>query len=468
MPRHLVPALAVLLLLPALALAGDELRPPSPELLRIQAAIEAEGLPWTAGETVRSRMTPEQRRAGLIPAEEFEARIAEIVSHGVAEPRVLRAESLPARFSWRDRFGHRFVSGVRNQGDCGSCMAFGFLGSLEALALWRLGRPYYAGSYDFDTSEQDLVDCARGADFRGCEGGSSWQPLYDYLEINGIAYESCYPYEAMNMTCRTAQCTERAFGEGHEYISGRTPSSKAEIMAFKKELYQRPISSYMVVYTDLHYYTGGVYVPTADAEFEGGHAVVVVGWDDEMEAWEIKNSWGQDWARDGHFYIRWGKSHAGAGALRLDYLEDTPPAELCELPERLDFDGSRLDRFRMLRLQNCGGSGLEWRLSTDVDWLEFSRSEGLALVDPPEDVRIDPVDPPPEGAQGTVTLTAIWCSYFEPDGTIRTEDYAIPVSISAASSGGGGGGSGGCSVLGGSGVAAGLLLLVALRARRRS
>ena len=35
----------------------------------------------------------------------------------------------------------------------------------------------------------------------------------------------------------------------------------------------------------------------------GGHAVLIVGWDDAEECFIVKNSWGENWGENGYFRI---------------------------------------------------------------------------------------------------------------------------------------------------------------------
>lgn len=43
--------------------------------------------------------------------------------------------------------------------------------------------------------------------------------------------------------------------------------------------------------------------PSAYDSFNGGHAVVAVGYDDEKQRIKVLNSWGKDWGKNGYFYM---------------------------------------------------------------------------------------------------------------------------------------------------------------------
>lgn len=49
--------------------------------------------------------------------------------------------------------------------------------------------------------------------------------------------------------------------------------------------------------------TGKMKMPEKNEKFYGGHAVLFVGYDDDMECFIVRNSWGTKWGDKGHFYM---------------------------------------------------------------------------------------------------------------------------------------------------------------------
>jgi C1A family cysteine protease len=49
--------------------------------------------------------------------------------------------------------------------------------------------------------------------------------------------------------------------------------------------------------------TGIVHVPSPTESFLGGHAILIVGWDDARRAWRVRNSWGPAWGDHGYFWL---------------------------------------------------------------------------------------------------------------------------------------------------------------------
>lgn len=49
--------------------------------------------------------------------------------------------------------------------------------------------------------------------------------------------------------------------------------------------------------------TGKMVMPGKDEKFYGGHAIIVMGYDDEMGCFIVRNSWGKKWGDKGHFYM---------------------------------------------------------------------------------------------------------------------------------------------------------------------
>ncbi len=93
---------------------------------------------------------------------------------------------------WRDR---GIVTGVKDQGQCGSSWAFSATGALEGHYARKTGNL-------ISVSEQNLVDCSQKQGNMGCKGGTMNQAFEYIKENNGIGTETSYPYEAKDLTCR--------------------------------------------------------------------------------------------------------------------------------------------------------------------------------------------------------------------------------------------------------------------------
>jgi hypothetical protein len=81
----------------------------------------------------------------------------------------------------------------------------------------------------------------------------------------------------------------------------------------------------MYVYNDFYAYRSGVYSYTTGS-YVGAHAVLTVGYDDEKQAFIVKNSWGSGWGEAGYFMIAYsevgGTSRFGYSALVYDGYHD--------------------------------------------------------------------------------------------------------------------------------------------------
>ena len=202
------------------------------------------------------------------------------------------AVELPAAYDARNE---GIVTSAKDQGDCGSCWAFASVGAFESHLL----KAY--GVTPGDLSEQQQVSCNTG--MLGCSGGSS--TAINYWQEKGPENESYFAYTASDATACKEAANEML---GYQVINWHTvPTTTND---FKNSLYTYGPSYFRFdVYSDFYTYwnngtAGQVYV-NQSSTYQGGHAILLIGWDDSKGAYLCKNSWGESSGpnNDGTFWM---------------------------------------------------------------------------------------------------------------------------------------------------------------------
>jgi hypothetical protein len=202
---------------------------------------------------------------------------------------------VPAAIDWRNAGGQNFVTPVRDQSSCGSCVAFGASATLESLVCVEYAIP----DLPIDLSEMHLFHCGGGT----CDFGWWNTSACIYLRDNGVPDETCWPYIPDDRPCShtCADWRQRAtLITTYGRISG--------IESCKAYTAIAPILVAFDVYADFYYYSDGIYEHTW-GDLEGGHAVSIVGYDTTgpTHYWIVKNSWGTGWGENGYFKIKMGE-----------------------------------------------------------------------------------------------------------------------------------------------------------------
>ncbi|KAL6505466.1 hypothetical protein OROHE_022845 [Orobanche hederae] len=198
-----------------------------------------------------------------------------------------KAGDLPESVDWRKQGA---VTGIKNQGNCGSCWAFSTVVGVEGINKIKTGNLV-------SLSEQELVDCEK--DNEGCNGGLI-ENAYEFIkEQGGLATETVYPYSARDMNCDAAKMNVPVVKiDGYENVP------KNDENALMKAVANQPVSVAIDAGgSDMQFYSEGVF--TGDCGTELDHGVAVVGYGataDGTKYWTVKNSWGAEWGERG--YIR--------------------------------------------------------------------------------------------------------------------------------------------------------------------
>ena len=207
-------------------------------------------------------------------------------------PYKIRTGVLPDRVDWRKR---GLVTGVKDQGQCGSCWAFSAVAAIEGQHAKRTG-------HLVSLSEQNVVDCVSNC--YGCNGG--WPNVaIDFLANNGggIDTEASYPYTAMDGTCQFNVSNIGADVSGVVNISSGNVTQLDNAVATVG-----PISVAIDASGDFQLYSSGIFnSTTCGSQIDDlDHAVTAVGYDHDEQGnryYIIKNSWGTDWGVNGYIYF---------------------------------------------------------------------------------------------------------------------------------------------------------------------
>ena len=148
--------------------------------------------------------------------------------------------ALPDRFDWRDK---GMISGVKDQGQCGSCWAIATVSALETF--------YWINhSALFPFSVQQIIDCDQ--DSHGCDGGDPIEAL-SYTALNGLELDVTYPYTGQDGICTIKKFAEFATNKGSKLVTSKDTS------ALKTALVQQPVSVAIEADEDVfQFYSSGV------------------------------------------------------------------------------------------------------------------------------------------------------------------------------------------------------------------
>ena len=283
------------------ALPLDRQRELNYQLQQTQAAILAQSGTWTAGwnDKMILGIEEQKRLLGLLGK-----------PHTLPPgPTLTKSDTtLPDSFDWRNVGGKNYITTVKDQGQCGSCWAFGANAAFEGHIQAYYNNPALIP----DLAEQDLVSCALPYPrdgVGGCSGAYDYQieNIYKtYWTATGNATETYFPYTATDAACsgKLAGWQQYAWKDLNYKKIDLTASLTDNINKIKRAIITNgPVNVGMDVYSDFFDYQSGIYQHGVNAQTTGGHSVVITGFgkNDGRDYWIVKNSWGPAWGENVNF-----------------------------------------------------------------------------------------------------------------------------------------------------------------------
>ncbi len=250
--------------------------------------------------------------------------------------RSIKRATFPNKFNLRDPNGDgntvdSTISPVKDQGQCGVCWSFAAYGTLEG--------SYNDTTNDFLDFSEDNLKHRHGFTHgsNSCAGGNIYMSANYMSRLDGAISEEEDPYSDSPYSSYCTDCTSHKYIDNLYIYKGRT-SSGVDSQLIKDLLVNERKPVYISF--EAGFGTAGEsgassYDPAtksfyASKDAKTNHAVVVVGYDDNMVAqgqtgcFIIKNSWGNaDVTDNGYNYIPYSDKTIGKGVIAIfDDIDD--------------------------------------------------------------------------------------------------------------------------------------------------
>ena len=222
--------------------------------------------------------------------------------------------------------GDSLLTAVRDQGTCGACWTFATYGALESHLT-----QFLAEEEDFS---EDNLKHLHGFDAGPCDGGNVQMSTAYHSRYQGPIHEVDDPYDEAVDSDYCTDCDPVRYVDNAIFLPTRANTSDNDYI--KEALVDQG-----ALYTSF-YYQGASYNATDKTYFyddpdnsfdDSNHAVVIVGWDDNLEvsgapddgAFIVRNSWGSSWGEAGYFYVSY--CDESFAFTTLAYFEDVAESD---------------------------------------------------------------------------------------------------------------------------------------------
>ncbi|GAB2787518.1 hypothetical protein GCM10027275_35380 [Rhabdobacter roseus] len=219
-----------------------------------------------------------------------------------------------------------YVPSAMSQGKLGTCVGFSTAYYMRTiLEAIRLGMTDRAAIDTIRFSPSYLYNAIKDEDDSDCLGGTDLDVALTYLKQHGVARLSQQPYPDCEVRNELALASQSKIMD-YIRLFGLSERPESIVNATRKALFEKtpvvigfqttPSLKNLGIWGRLwrwivRLFGGeddrGLWKPADSDRLGGGHAICVVGYDDEKfgGAFRAVNSWGKSWGEEGFFWIRY-------------------------------------------------------------------------------------------------------------------------------------------------------------------
>lgn len=191
------------------------------------------------------------------------------------------------------------VSPIYDQGSLGACTAFAMgKGLRETVTNLNGGEAKSLSALYLYYKERERMGTVNE------DSGSLMIDGMEVLKANGNCLDSTMPYEISKFREKPTAAAEAEAAaakiDGFTLLTG-LDQLKAQLAQGKPAVFGYIV--YKSFMSPIVATTGKMPMPKPNEQVLGGHAIMVVGYDDAQKVLIIKNSWGPGWGDKGYFYM---------------------------------------------------------------------------------------------------------------------------------------------------------------------
>ncbi len=205
---------------------------------------------------------------------------------------VLPAVPVPVSFDFT-----KLMSPVRNQGDEGTCVAFASVVGVKEFQDKKEYRKLIRLSPRF------LYSLCKKFDGAPSEDGTYPRIAMKVLLNRGVCHESFWPYAPRQKSLPLKGADRDAI----KFKIKAYARLKSRLEMKRSLLINGPFLAGVRVYKSWFNKSveksGFIPMPKRNEQLMGGHAICIAGYDDKLEIFKFKNSWGPNWADQGYGYL---------------------------------------------------------------------------------------------------------------------------------------------------------------------
>ncbi len=290
---------------------------------------------------------------------------------------------------WRNRFGWSWITEIRDQDGCEHCWIYGSTALVEAMV--RIEHCVWCTRSEGDYIEANQIWCGH------CGNPSD---VLNWMQANGVTDLDCVPWVDSDPGDRSGAYWAPWPGGGCS-SSGTPPPAwnpcrNRDGRTVKVPAYTSlgntddqkswidgigPLVVGFDVWSDFQGWSGNQpYVKSSSATYLGGHVMLAVGYDDTLQCWIVKNSWGTSLGDAGFWLIGYGQCNIDSySKLGLQYTNPDP------WTKRRNHNGGMIEsgdgalhrNFELLA-PSAGNSFTHWWRDNSSNGLPWAKAETLA------------------------------------------------------------------------------------------